>query len=165
AGAGELQVQLAVSGARVEPAADGARLVLESSGRKIAYSRLHVTDATGKELTARMEVIGSGESQRDSILQPRVASLRATLGLREERGDNPERVASDAHPGRDQQCDATPLGVRDVLRGVPRVARRTCNPGLTDAIPSGLFASITESGDADGTATAPAAPVNASLSG
>ncbi|MGO8927466.1 MAG: hypothetical protein ACLQU3_11320 [Limisphaerales bacterium] len=54
--AGELVVKLAVSGAQVEPAADGARLVLEKSGRKIAYSRLRVTDATGKELAARMEV-------------------------------------------------------------------------------------------------------------
>ena len=77
-GAGELALWLAVSGARVEPAAGGARpvrypqqieeaehgsslshgarLALENSGRKIAYSRLRVTDATGKELTARMEV-------------------------------------------------------------------------------------------------------------
>src|SRR6266700_3780265 len=58
-GAGELAVRLAVSGARVEPAAFGARLVLENSGRKIAYSRLRVSDATGKELTARMEVAGA----------------------------------------------------------------------------------------------------------
>ena len=77
-GAGELAVRLAVSGARVEPAAagarpvrypqqieeaehgsslsHGARLVLDNSGRKLAYSRLRVTDATGRELTARMEV-------------------------------------------------------------------------------------------------------------
>jgi hypothetical protein len=53
---GDLVVKLAVSGAQVEPAADGARLVLDSLGRKIAYSRLRVTDATGKELPARMEV-------------------------------------------------------------------------------------------------------------
>src|SRR5437667_5252771 len=56
AGAGELALWLAVSGARVEPAAGGAQLVLENSGRKIAYSRLRVTDASGKELTAQMEV-------------------------------------------------------------------------------------------------------------
>src|SRR5205809_503823 len=55
-GAGPLRVELAVMGAKVEPLADGAELVLENSGRKIAYSRLRVTDATGKELTARMEV-------------------------------------------------------------------------------------------------------------
>src|SRR5438034_10812134 len=58
-GAGELAVRLAVSGAKVEPAVCGARLVLENSGRGIAYSRLRVTDATGKELTARIEVVGS----------------------------------------------------------------------------------------------------------
>jgi hypothetical protein len=56
-GAGELAVRLAVSGAKVESATGGAQLVLEGSGRKIAYSRLRVTDATGKELTARMEAL------------------------------------------------------------------------------------------------------------
>ncbi len=55
-GAGPLRVELVVAGAKVEPLADGAQLVLENSGRKIAYSRLRVTDATGKELTARIEV-------------------------------------------------------------------------------------------------------------
>src|ERR1039458_7666107 len=58
--AGELVVKLAVAGARVESAADGARLVLANSGRKIAYSRLRVTDATGKELPARIEVCPVG---------------------------------------------------------------------------------------------------------
>ena len=57
AGTGELQVGLGVSGARVEAMPGGARLVLEQSGRKIAYSRLHATDATGKELSARVEVL------------------------------------------------------------------------------------------------------------
>src|SRR6266699_2073831 len=57
---GELALWLAVSGARVESAAGGARLVLENSGRKIAYSRLRVTDATGRELSARMEVLSAG---------------------------------------------------------------------------------------------------------
>src|SRR6266446_5108790 len=55
-GTGPLRVELDVAGAKFEPAAGGAQLVLENSGRKIAYSRLRVTDATGKELTARMEV-------------------------------------------------------------------------------------------------------------
>ena len=54
--AGELVVKLAVSGAQVEAAADGARLVLDNSGRKLAYSHLRVTDANGKELPARIEV-------------------------------------------------------------------------------------------------------------
>jgi len=55
-GPGPLRVELAVAGAKVEPLAHGALLVPEDSGRMIAYSRLRVTDATGKELTARMEV-------------------------------------------------------------------------------------------------------------
>ncbi len=59
--AGELVVKLAVNGAEVEAAADGARLVLANSGRKIAYSRLRVTDATGKELPARIEVCPVGD--------------------------------------------------------------------------------------------------------
>src|SRR6266567_4712670 len=54
-GAGPLRVELAVSGAKVERLEDGAQLVLKNSGRKIAYSRLRVTDATGRELPARME--------------------------------------------------------------------------------------------------------------
>src|ERR1051325_4020705 len=62
-GSGELRVSLAVDGARVEPAAGGARLVRAHSGRKIAYNRLRVTDATGRELPARVEVVG-GTSHR-----------------------------------------------------------------------------------------------------
>ena len=59
---GELVVKLAVAGAQVEAAAaDGARLVLDHSGRKIAYSRLRVTDATGKELPARIEICPVGD--------------------------------------------------------------------------------------------------------
>jgi hypothetical protein len=56
AGHGPLEVRLAVSGARVEPAPYGAQLVLEQWGRRIAYSRLHATDANGKELPARIEL-------------------------------------------------------------------------------------------------------------
>jgi hypothetical protein len=59
--AGELVVKLAVTGAKVETATYGARLVLESFGRKIAYSRLRVTDATGNELPARIEVCPVGD--------------------------------------------------------------------------------------------------------
>jgi hypothetical protein len=54
--AGDVVVELAVAGARAEPVAYGVRLVLENSGRKIAYTRLRVTDATGKELPSRIEV-------------------------------------------------------------------------------------------------------------
>ena len=76
---GELVVRLAVAGAQVEPAADGARLVLDHSGRKIAYSRLRVTDATGKELPARIEVCPVGDE---------VTSLNSWI-----LGDNIEELA------------------------------------------------------------------------
>ena len=56
AGAGELRVELALTGAQASASADGAQLVLDGSGRKLAYSRLRVVDATGKELAARMDV-------------------------------------------------------------------------------------------------------------
>ena len=52
---GTLIVRLAASGARVEPTTYGAQLVLDKSGRKIAYSRLRATDANGKELPARIQ--------------------------------------------------------------------------------------------------------------
>ena len=54
AGTGELRVELAVDGARAEAATDGAKLILDGNGRVIAYSRLHVVDANGRELTARL---------------------------------------------------------------------------------------------------------------
>ena len=56
AGTGDLRVELALTGARAEPAAAGAQLVLDGSGRKLAYSRLRVTDATGRELAAKLVV-------------------------------------------------------------------------------------------------------------
>jgi hypothetical protein len=56
AGDGPLRVELDVTGAKAEALVNGARLVLDGSGRKIAYSRLQVVDARGKDLTARMEV-------------------------------------------------------------------------------------------------------------
>jgi hypothetical protein len=64
AGAGELVLRLAVSGAIAEPAAGGARLILDNSYRRIDYTRLHVTDATGKELGARMEFLRSNQETR-----------------------------------------------------------------------------------------------------
>lgn len=51
-----LNVWLEISGAAASPAGYGARLVLAESGRALAYSRLHVTDARGHVLPARMEV-------------------------------------------------------------------------------------------------------------
>jgi hypothetical protein len=54
---GELVLDLEVTGARAETAAFGTKLTLEANGRELAYSRLKVTDATGRELTARMETL------------------------------------------------------------------------------------------------------------
>ncbi len=61
AGEALLRLGLAVAGAKVEASANSARLVLPQSGRKIAYSRLKVTDANGRELPAWMEVTGKSE--------------------------------------------------------------------------------------------------------
>ncbi len=58
-GSGDLCVELALAGARAEAAAYGAKLTLDHSQRALAYSRLHVVDAAGKELTARMEVVSA----------------------------------------------------------------------------------------------------------
>ena len=56
---GDLRVELALSGAGAEATASGARLTREGSGRALAYSRLRVEDATGRELTARLEVLST----------------------------------------------------------------------------------------------------------
>jgi len=72
AGEGELRVELALSGARAEPAAYGARLTLDGSGRTLAYSRLRATDATGKELKAHIKVLPVAKVTRfRSSEQPR----------------------------------------------------------------------------------------------
>src|SRR5262249_24940733 len=55
AGTGELRVLLEVAGAKVQAMADGACFVVGKSGRRIAYSRLRVIDAVGRELPARVE--------------------------------------------------------------------------------------------------------------
>ena len=54
---GPLRVELAVRGALAEAAGESVGLLLRESGRKLAYSRLRVEDATGKELGARLEVV------------------------------------------------------------------------------------------------------------
>ena len=56
AGDGELRVELDVTGAKAEPLVNGARLVLDGSGRKLAYNRLRVVDSRGHELTAHFQV-------------------------------------------------------------------------------------------------------------
>jgi hypothetical protein len=71
-----LRVELALSGARVEATASGARLTLEGSGRALAYGRLRAEDATGRELTARLEVLSAGR------LAVSVADANATYPVR-----------------------------------------------------------------------------------
>ena len=74
--AGDLRVELALSGARAEATASGARLRLDGSGRALAYSRLRVEDATGRELTARLEVLSADR------LAVSVADANATYPVR-----------------------------------------------------------------------------------
>ncbi len=56
--ASELVLGLAVQNATVSASekSPGSVMLTLASGRRLAYSRLHVTDAAGKELQARMEV-------------------------------------------------------------------------------------------------------------
>lgn len=51
-----LVVNLELEGAGAEATDYGARLSVGATGRELAYSRLQVTDATGRELSARLEV-------------------------------------------------------------------------------------------------------------
>ncbi|MGA2747387.1 MAG: hypothetical protein ABSG59_01315 [Verrucomicrobiota bacterium] len=59
AGLGDLRVELALAGARAEAAGYGAKLIVEGSGPTLAYSGLRAEDATGRELTARLEVLSA----------------------------------------------------------------------------------------------------------
>ena len=76
AGEGDLTVELALRGARAEVAAYGAKLILEGSGRALAYSRLRATDATGQQLAARLEVLSADR------LAVTVADANATYPVR-----------------------------------------------------------------------------------
>jgi hypothetical protein len=55
----KVNLSLDITGARAEAASYGAKLTIAATGRELAYSRLKVTDAAGKELAARMMVPGS----------------------------------------------------------------------------------------------------------
>jgi trimeric autotransporter adhesin len=57
AGTGDLRVELDVTGAKVGSMASGVRLVLDKSGRELAYHRLLVTDARGRDLPAHWEIV------------------------------------------------------------------------------------------------------------
>ena len=54
-GESELHLLIGVSGAQVESAVDGVRLVYEGTGRGLIYGQLKVTDNMGCDLPARME--------------------------------------------------------------------------------------------------------------
>ncbi len=83
----QLVLTLSLEGARAEPAGDGLRLVLNNSARRIAYSRLRATDATGKELPARIEVCAgqrapSFRTSQHSTLAIRVDDAHAIYPIR-----------------------------------------------------------------------------------
>ena len=83
-----------VAGARVEEAVSDAQLVLEHSGRKIAYTRLRATDARGKELAARMEVASKSEIRNPkSEIDQRLLTSSPT-GRTSMRAGNSRPVAS-----------------------------------------------------------------------
>jgi hypothetical protein len=79
AGTGDLRVELALTGARAEAAAYGAKVILEGSGRALAYSRLRATDATGQELRARLEVDQSNAESRKQKAEMSESLLTSTL--------------------------------------------------------------------------------------
>lgn len=53
-GSGDLLLELHLTGATSRSAPDGVHLILDSGARELKYSRLHVTDAAGRELNARI---------------------------------------------------------------------------------------------------------------
>src|SRR5206468_1490154 len=121
-GTSELQVRLDVAGARVEPAASGVQLVLARSGRKIAYSRLRVTDAYGKELPARMEVLSAGDELTSRKSCGNTAKDSEAVGLP---GSAPAETMDGAR--RSRRLDAanpkggeTPLGAAEMATVTPQ---------------------------------------------
>ena len=105
-GAGELVVELAVTGSKAEQAAFGTQLALEHSGRKIAYGRLRSTDATGKELNAHFEVLRNA-----GVLRAHVGVLTERLfGNQREEAVTPEPAKGDSwvHAGSHTEgmCDS-----------------------------------------------------------
>ncbi len=59
AGTGPARLELDVTGARADAMGRDVRLVLEDSGRILAYNRLKAQDARGREVDARMEVVSA----------------------------------------------------------------------------------------------------------
>ncbi|MEW6159676.1 MAG: choice-of-anchor D domain-containing protein, partial [Verrucomicrobiota bacterium] len=70
-GLGALQLDIEIKGACLEGAMDGARFILNGTGRRLAYTRLHVTDAEGRVLEASIEVVSA------SMLRVRVDDTAA----------------------------------------------------------------------------------------
>lgn len=62
-GEGCMELRLQVSGATAQAVTDGVRLVLEGSERTLRYHQLYVTDARGKVLKAKLNVVGTNELQ------------------------------------------------------------------------------------------------------
>jgi hypothetical protein len=58
-GRGLLRGELALHGANVEESGEEMQLVMSDTGRRLAYSRLHVCDASGRVLAARMYRVNS----------------------------------------------------------------------------------------------------------
>ena len=81
AGEGDLRLELALSGARAEGTPYGAKVILEGSGRALAYSRLRATDATGRELRARIEVAPSNSesSPPSAVVLRRTGKQKAEM--------------------------------------------------------------------------------------
>ena len=82
AGTGELCVELALTGGRVEATTYGAILTLDNSGRKIAYTRLQVTDAMGQALTAHMEMMPIKAGLPGGVLEVVVNDANAMYPVR-----------------------------------------------------------------------------------
>ena len=77
----ELVLGLAVNNATVSASEKnpGSMVVNLESGRRLAYSRLHVTDATGKELQARMEMPSTSGKEFRIIVAARDAHYPVTI--------------------------------------------------------------------------------------
>jgi hypothetical protein len=66
-GSGDLIVDSLLEGAQATATSCGVKLTLQGSRRELAYSRLRVTDATGRELPARMEVASEWAANRQVL--------------------------------------------------------------------------------------------------
>lgn len=100
-GAGELWVSLEVTGARAEALINGVQLVLNTSGRKLAYHRLHVVDARGQELAARLELADAAR------LTVRVDDTDAVYPIRiDPTFSDADWVIISGHPGTDNNVSS-----------------------------------------------------------